>query len=202
MIRERPALAEEIVPARMVARAEEAAERQVEGRTYAQEGRAERPQVAAFIITNNINVSFGVFAGGLTAGLLTAWLLFYNGITLGLVLGLFHNYNALGYILVFVAGHGVLELTAIFISAGAGFRLAKALIAPGDRTRMDALIVEGRIAARMIGAVVTLLAIAGTIEGLLSTSDAPAVWKYGVSAATAVLLVLYLYNGSVIQRPL
>jgi len=195
MIRERPALAEEIVPAGMVARAEQAAERQVEGRTYAQASRAERPQVAALIITNNINVSFGVFAGGLTAGLLTAWLLFYNGTMLGLVLGLFQNYNALGYILVFVAGHGVLELTAIFISAGAGFRLAKALIAPGDRTRKDALIVEGRIAARMIGSVVTLLAIAGTIEGLLSTSDAPAVWKYGVSAATAVLLVLYLVNG-------
>src|SRR5437660_7656197 len=40
--------------------------------------------------------------------------------------------------------------------------------------------------------VVTLLAIAGTIEGLLSTSSAPAAWKYGVSAASAVFLVLYL----------
>ena len=195
MIRERPTLAEEIVSPGMVARAEEAGQRELEGRTYAQEGRATRPAVAAFIITNNINVSFGVFAGGLTAGLLTAWLLFYNGMMLGLSLGLFHNYNALGYLVVFVAGHGVLELTAIFISAGAGFRLAKALIAPGDRTRKDALIVEGRIAARMIGAVVTLLAIAGTIEGLLSTSNAPAIWKYGVSAATTVLLVLYFANG-------
>ena len=195
MIRERPALAEEIVSPGMVARAEEAGQRELEGRTYAQEGRATRPAVAALIITNNINVSFGVFAGGLTAGLLTAWLLFYNGMMIGLVLGLFHNYNALGYLVVFVAGHGVLELTAIWISAGAGFRLAKAMIAPGDRTRKDALLLEGRIAARMIGAVVTLLAIAGTIEGLLSTSNAPAIWKYGVSAATTVLLVLYLANG-------
>jgi len=47
----------------------------------------------------------------------------------------------------------------------------------------------------MIGAVVTLLAIAGTIEGLLSTSDAAPVWKYGVSATTAVFLILYLLNG-------
>jgi len=37
--------------------------------------------------------------------------------------------------------------------------------------------------------------IAGTIEGLLSASDAPAIWKYGVSAATAVLLIFYLMNG-------
>ena len=114
---------------------------------------------------------------------------------LGLGMGLFQNFHALGYLMTFIAGHGVLELTAIFISAGAGFRLAKALIAPGDRTRRDALVVEGKIAVRMIGAVVTLLAIAGTIEGLLSASDAPAVWKFGVSAATTVLLVLYLLSG-------
>ena len=195
MIRERPALAEEIVSPVMVARAEEAAERQVEGGSYAQAEGAARPVIASAIITNNIQVSFAVFVGGLTGGLLTAWLLFTNGMMLGLGLGLFHNYNALNYLVTFVAGHGVLELTAIFISAGAGFRLAKAMIAPGDRTRKDALIVEGRIAARMIGSVVTLLAIAGTIEGLLSTSDAPAIWKYGVSAATAVLLLLYFASG-------
>ena len=205
MIRDRPALAEEIVSPVMVARAEEAAENQVEGRGYAQASKEDRPVWAALIMSNNINVSFGTFVGGLTGGLLTAWLLFVNGMMLGLVIGLFQNYHALNYLMTFVAGHGVLELTAIFISAGAGFRLAKALIAPGDRTRRDALVLEGRIAARMIGAVVTLLAIAGTIEGLLSASDAPAIWKYGVSASTTLLLALYFVNGRrylVVQRPL
>jgi uncharacterized membrane protein SpoIIM required for sporulation/uncharacterized RDD family membrane protein YckC len=195
MIRERPALAEEVVPPVMVNRAEEAAERQAQGRSYAQEGAATRPRVAAMIITNNIQVSFGVFVGGLTGGLLTAWLLLTNGLMLGFALGLFQNHGALSYLTTFVAGHGVLELTAIFISAGAGFRLAHGVIAPGDRTRRDALVLEGRIAARMIGAVITLLAVAGTIEGLLSASAAAPIWKYGVSAATAVLLALYLLNG-------
>ena len=195
MIRERPSLAEEIVPPVMVRRAEQAAERTAEGRGYAEAPGEERPVIAAAIITNNIQVSFGVFVGGMTGGLLTAWLLFANGMMLGLGLGLFKNYNALSYLVTFVVGHGVLELTALFISAGAGFRLAKALIAPGDRTRKDALVLEGRIAARMLGAVVTLLAIAGTIEGLLSTSDASAVWKYGVSALTVVFLFLYLLSG-------
>jgi uncharacterized membrane protein SpoIIM required for sporulation/uncharacterized RDD family membrane protein YckC len=208
MIRERPSLAEEIVSPVMVGRAEQAAERQAEGRGYAEAEGEERPVIAAAIISNNIQVSFGVFVGGLTCGLLTGWLLFANGMMLGLGFGLFKNYGALGYLTTFVAAHGVLELTAIFISAGAGFRLAKAIIAPGDRTRRDALVMEGRIAVLMIGAVVTLLAIAGAIEGLLSTSDAPAVWKYGVSAATVVLLLLYLASGwgylktSVVQRPL
>src|SRR6266702_1184300 len=195
MIRERPTLADEIVSPIMVSRAEQAAQRQAEGRSYAQAEGEQRPVIAAAIISNNIQVSFGVFVGGLTCGLLTGWLLIANGMMLGLGFGLFKNYGALDYLTTFVAGHGVLELTAIFISAGAGFRLAKAIIAPGDRTRKDALVLEGRIAARMIGAVVTLLAIAGTIEGLLSTSDAPAIWKYGVSATTVVFLALYLASG-------
>jgi len=165
MIRERPALAEELLSPGMVARAEAAAENQTEGRGYAETSKENRPETAAWITTNNLTVSFLTFVGGLTGGLLTAWLLFTNGMMLGLVLGLFQNYQAMNYLLTFVLGHGVLELTAIFISAGAGFRLAQAIIAPGDRTRKDALVLEGRIAARMIGAVVTLLAIAGTIEG-------------------------------------
>jgi uncharacterized membrane protein SpoIIM required for sporulation/uncharacterized RDD family membrane protein YckC len=195
MIRERPSLADEVVSPVMVSRAEQAAEREAEGRGYAQAEGEERPVIAAAIISNNIQVSFWAFVGGMTAGLLTAWLLFSNGMMLGLGFGLFKNYGALGYLVTFIAGHGVLELTAIFISAGAGFRLAHAIIAPGDRTRRDALVVEGAIAIRMVGAVVTLLAIAGTIEGLLSTSDAPAIWKYGVSALSAVLLVLYFASG-------
>ena len=196
IIRERPALADELISPVMISRAEQAAEQEARGRGYAQAAAAERPRVAALIMTNNIRVSFGAFVGGLTGGLLTAFLLVSNGLMLGLSLGLFQNYGALNHLTTFVAGHGVLELTAIFISAGAGFRLAKALIAPGDRTRRDALVLEGRIAARMIGAVVTLLVIAGTIEGLLSTSDAPAILKYGVSAATTIFLILYLANGA------
>jgi uncharacterized membrane protein SpoIIM required for sporulation/uncharacterized RDD family membrane protein YckC len=195
MIRERPAIAEEVMPQVMINRAEEAAKREAQGRTYAQTSAEERPVVAALIITNNIQVSFGVFVGGLTCGLLTAWLLVANGMMLGFGFGLFKNYGVLSYLTTFVAGHGVLELTAIFISAAAGFRMAKAIIAPGDRTRKDALVIEGRIAARMIGAVITLLALAGTIEGLLSTSDAPATLKIGVSLATVVLLFLYFASG-------
>lgn len=203
LIRQQPSLAEELVSPVMVGRAEEAAARQAEGRGYAETGAETRPVLAAAIMTNNIQVSFGVLVGGITGGILTAWLLFTNGMMLGMGMGVFKNYGALEYLVTFVVGHGVLELTAIFFSAGAGFRLSKALIAPGDRTRRDALVVEGRIAVRMLGAVVTLLTIAGAIEGLLSASDAPAIWKYGVSAATAVFLVLYLVNGylSYSKRP-
>jgi uncharacterized membrane protein SpoIIM required for sporulation/uncharacterized RDD family membrane protein YckC len=195
MLRERPQLAEEIVPPVMVSRAEQAAEREAAGLGYARAESGERPIIAAAIISNNIRVCIVAFAGGMLAGVLTVWALIFNGLSIGMGFGVFANYHAAGYLATFVAGHGVLELTAIFISGGAGLRLAHALIAPGDRTRVDALVVDGRVAMHMIGAVVFLLAIAGSIEGLLSTSDAPRGWKLAVSVATGVFLVAFFATG-------
>jgi uncharacterized membrane protein SpoIIM required for sporulation len=193
-VRQRPALAEELLP-EMVSRAEQAAERSASGIGYAQSEDEDLPVIAAAIMSNNIIICFFALAGGMLAGTWTVVTLVRNGLAIGMGFGVFANYGSLNYLLTFVVGHGVLELTAIFISGGAGFRLAHALIAPGDRTRRDALVIEGAIAARMIGAVVTLLVMAGTIEGLLSASDAPTGLKFGVSAATTVFLILYLFSG-------
>jgi uncharacterized membrane protein SpoIIM required for sporulation len=196
LLRERPAVAEEVLPDGIIARARAGAEHRAHGLGYAEAPSMYLPVVASRIITNNVQVAFFAFALGSTAGLGTLVLLAMNGLFFGAVLGLFANYSLAGWLLTFVAGHGVLELTAIFIAGGAGFRVAGAMIAPGDRTRRDALVLEGRLAIRMVAAAVTLLAIAGTIEGLLSASDAPAAYKFAASAASAVFLFLYLRNGS------
>jgi len=195
VIRGRPELADDVLPPVMVSRAEQAADHAARGIGYGQSRKEDLPVIASAIISNNIAVAFWAFVGGMLAGTLTALVLVGNGASLGMGLGLFVNYHAGGYLTTFVAGHGVLELTAIFIAGGAGFRLAGALLLPGDLTRKDALVLQGRIAARMIGAVVSLLLLAGTIEGLLSASDAPAALKYAVSASTAALLALYLWSG-------
>jgi len=210
VLRERPELAEEIAPPVMVSRAEQAAERQARGIGYVETENEERPVLASWIISNNIMVCLAALAGGLVGGILTVLSLVYNGLSLGIGFGVFANHHAAGYLATFIAGHGVLELTAIFISGGAGLRLAQALVAPGDLTRKDALVLQGAIAVRMIGAVVCLLSVAGAIEGLLSASDAPAAYKFAVSAASAVLLACYFASGraylkrdpfSVIRRP-
>ncbi|OLD59190.1 MAG: hypothetical protein AUF60_06720 [Gemmatimonadetes bacterium 13_1_20CM_69_28] len=210
VLRERPELGEEIAPPVMVSRAEQAAERQARGIGYVETENEERPVLASWIISNNIMVCLAALAGGLVGGILTVLSLVYNGLSLGIGFGVFANHHAAGYLATFIAGHGVLELTAIFISGGAGLRLAQALVAPGDLTRKDALVLQGAIAVRMIGAVVCLLSVAGAIEGLLSASDAPAAYKFAVSAASAVLLACYFASGraylkrdpfSVIRRP-
>src|SRR5947208_2546910 len=194
-IRERPAIAEEVLPDEMIARARAGAGRRAEGIGYAEAPSMYLPVVASTIITNNVQVAFFAFAFGITAGIGTLLLLTLNGLFFGAVLGLFANYGLAGWLLTFVAGHGVLELTAIFIAGGAGLLVARGLIAPGDLTRRDALVLAGRRAARLVAAAVLLLCLAGTIEGLLSASDAAPAYKFAVSAASAVLLACYLASG-------
>ena len=194
-IRERPATAYELLPESIIARAEAGVSEAATGTGYAETPDPFLPVVASGIIANNVQVAFGAFVFGITAGLGTFLILAFNGLFLGAVLGVFANYGIATWLLTFVAGHGVLELAAIFVAGGAGLVLARALIAPGELRRRDALIVQGRTAISMIGAATCLLILAGVIEGFLSASDAAPAVKFGVSAASVVLLGLYLANG-------
>jgi uncharacterized membrane protein SpoIIM required for sporulation/uncharacterized RDD family membrane protein YckC len=195
VIRTHPELQDELVSPVMVSRARQAAANEARGIGYAESPKEDLPILASVIMSNNIRIGFWAFVGGLLLGLPTVLVLVTNGLSLGTGFGVFANYHAGGYLATFVAGHGVLELTAIFVAGGAGFRLAGAVLFPGDRTRRDALIVEGRVAAAMVGAVVTLLALAGAIEGLLSASDAPSGYKYLTSALSVAFLVIYFASG-------
>jgi uncharacterized membrane protein SpoIIM required for sporulation/uncharacterized RDD family membrane protein YckC len=200
LIRERPSLAEEVLPAVMLERADAGAARQQRGQGYVEIGAEDRPLMASSIMTNNIRVAFTCFAGGIFAGVGSLVLLSYNGLAIGAISGHFGNRGLLGYLWTFIIGHGVLELFAIWVAGAAGFLLGKALIAPGDLTRGDALVLTGRLAMRMIGAVVVLLVIAGLIEGFVSASTVPVAVRLGVSGASVVFLASYLANGWVYLR--
>ncbi|MEZ0385928.1 MAG: stage II sporulation protein M, partial [Verrucomicrobium sp.] len=86
---------------------------------------------SAELMQNNISVSFRALAFGITAGIGTVLLLFYNGVVLGAV--------ALDYIMdgqwVFLLGwllpHGSFEIPAILIAGQAGLVLGRALIGWG-----------------------------------------------------------------------
>jgi uncharacterized membrane protein SpoIIM required for sporulation len=195
LIRGQPALAYEVIPDGMIARAESGSGQQAEGRGYAAAPSPYLPFVASSIIANNVQVAFAAFAFGITAGVGTVFILVFNGLFFGAVLGLFANYALAGWILTFVAGHGVLELTAIFFAGAAGLLVGRALIAPGDVSRTDALVIHGRTAVRLVGAATSLLLLAGIIEGFLSASDSPAAVKFFVSGVSVVLVGLYAAAG-------
>ncbi|MFN8651362.1 MAG: stage II sporulation protein M [Gemmatimonadales bacterium] len=195
LLREQPALAQEVLPETMLERAEAGHARQLEGKGYVEEAAEKRPLMASYIMTNNIRVAFSCFAGGIFAGVGSLVLLAFNGLSIGAISGHFANVGLLGYLWTFVIGHGVLELFAIWVAGAAGFLLGKAFISPGELSRGEALALAGRLAMRMIGAVVVLLVIAGLIEGFVSASGEPLAFRLAVSGASVVFLLAYLANG-------
>lgn len=196
LIQERPALAYEVLPDLMIERAEAGRAREAEGVGYIEIAAEDRPLTAALLINNNVRVAFNCFAGGIFLGVGSLFLLAYNGLALGAAAGHYANVGLFGYLFTFIVGHGVLELFAIAVAGAAGFLLGLAVLAPGDLARSEALVVQGRIAIRMVGAVVVLLVMAGLIEGLTSASGASFSFRVAVSSASAVFLLLYLLNGA------
>jgi uncharacterized membrane protein SpoIIM required for sporulation len=180
----------------MLERAEAGRQRQAEGLGYYEADASDRPVIATAIISNNVRVAFNCFAGGAFFGVGSLLALGYNGLVLGATAGHFANAGILGYLFAFILGHGVLELFAISVSGAAGFLLGLALLAPGDLTRSEALVLRGRVAVRMVGFVVVLLIVAGLIEGLASASGASFTFRAAISAGSAVFLLLYLLNGA------
>jgi uncharacterized membrane protein SpoIIM required for sporulation len=155
----------------------------------------ERPIAASFIITNNVQISYTAFALGLTAGLGTIMILVLNGVSLGGAAGVFSAKGVAPLLLAFVAPHGILELSAICLAGGGGLLIASALILPGQVTRLEALVVQGRRAIRLVAASTLFLLVAGTIEGLISPRVWPVQWKLAVSAITAIAMILYVTLG-------
>lgn len=202
LLRERPGIASQILPEVMLRRAEAGRERASAGRTYGSVAPTGRPVVASFIITNNIRIAIACFAGGVFFGVGSLVLLAFNGLAIGTFAGHFANEGLLGYLMEFVVGHGVLELFAIWVAGAAGFLLGKSLLVPGDQSRADAAVASGRTAVRMMGAVVVLLVIAGTIEGFLSVSDRGLAARVTASGASIAFLVAYLARGAIWQRRL
>lgn len=151
-----------------------------------------RPIAGPLIIVNNVRVAVVAFAGGMTAGLLTLYVLATNGAMLGTIFAVVQGYGLTGGLLAFIAGHGVLELSAIFLSGGAGLRLAWAILQPGEHGRMDALRIGASQAARVMLLVIPVLGVAGLLEGFLSPSGAPDAVKAAVGIGTGALLWGYI----------
>lgn len=148
--------------------------------------------VSSEIMVNNIFVAFLCFSTGIFLGLGTVWSLFMNGLLIGGLAALYHRAGE-GYgFWAFIWPHGVIELTAIFIAGAAGLALAYRLFVPGEWTRPQALIQEGKVVIQLIAGVVPMFVVAAIIEGFLTPAPWPHGTKYLIALITGIVLVAYL----------
>jgi uncharacterized membrane protein SpoIIM required for sporulation len=150
------------------------------------------PMETSRIMTNNLAVSFVAFAGGILFGLMTFYVLSFNGIMLGVIGAACHQYGMSVALWSFVAGHGSLELPAILIAGGAGFRLGHSMLFPGALRWKDSVARGGVEAARLVSGVIPMLVVAGCLEGFFSPSQAPIWLKFTVGGMLFTLLLLWL----------
>lgn len=144
-------------------------------------------------IWNNVRIGFQTFAGGMLAGVGSAWFLGANGVVIGAVAGYLTQIGYSETFWSFVAGHSSTELTAIVLSGAAGFRLALAIIAPGNASRKAALVAAARPAVRIMYGAALLFLIAAFVEAFWSPLTAVAfAVKIGAGIAGWVLVIGYL----------
>ncbi len=152
---------------------------------------AVKPLASSFITTNNLSVAFSAFALGIT-GVGTIWLMFFNGLMIGVIGTATAQAGMALSLWSFVAAHGVLEIPAILIAGAAGLELARGVFFPGMLTRRDALTAAGARAIRLLVGAIPLLLIAGVIEGFFSPTHVSPMLKFTLAAFLLSALTLYL----------
>jgi len=144
------------------------------------------------IFTNNIRVTFYAFAYGAMLGVGTLCILAFNGAMVGAILALTYRAGFGNDLVAFMVGHGVIELSCIFISGGAGLLIGSALLMPGDLTRGDALKSRGLDAIYLVVGCVPLLVVAGIIEGFISPAPISPIIKFSIGGITGFAMYSYL----------
>lgn len=154
-----------------------------------------RQRFSAELMQNNISVSIKAMVLGITWGVFTVVILFYNGIILGAV---GHDYILAGegeFLAAWLLPHGSVELPAIFIGGQAGLIIARSMFGWGTNLRMRQRF------ARIRGDLITLICFAalllvwaGLVESFVSQYHAAQFrpWKIAFGSVQLAALVWYL----------
>jgi uncharacterized membrane protein SpoIIM required for sporulation len=159
------------------------------------DGAVDSSLMSASIMTNNIKVAILAFAGGITFGLLTVYLMVYNGILIGALAALFWHHGKSYDFWAYIVPHGMIELTAIFIAGGAGLLMGYKLFVPGQYSRGYQLKLQAKRSVQLLLGTIPLFVIAGVIEGFITPAAISLELKYIVAILTVIGLILYVVIG-------
>jgi uncharacterized membrane protein SpoIIM required for sporulation len=188
-------------PARRVAEEEKATHDQMQG---------SKTPFSAELMTHNTKVAIFTLALGMTWGIGTMLMLFYNGVILGAVAVDYIRAGEAKFLLGWLMPHGVIEIPAILIAGQAGLMLALAIIGRGSRLSLRTRLREvAQDVVTLIFGVGLLLIWAGFVEAFLSQYHEPIIpydAKIAFGCVELILLSLFLSKSgtrgkSEAQRP-
>ena len=151
---------------------------------------------SSYLMTHNTKVSIFTLALGMTWGIGTLIMLFYNGVILGAVAFDYVLAGETTFLLGWLLPHGVIEIPAIILAGQAGLVLAGALIGWGKplSLKMRLREISGDLVTLIFGTAIMLIW-AGIIEAFFSQYHEPVIpyaVKIGFGVLELTLLVLFL----------
>ncbi|MGB3760874.1 MAG: stage II sporulation protein M [Rivularia sp. (in: cyanobacteria)] len=189
-----PTFMSRVVPPRIISKVRE------DGELWTSSIVGVEPLVCSGITINNLKVSLGAVAGGITAGAFTIYIMVFNGLLIGAVATLVGQNNLAYPFWAFVFPHGSLELPAILLAGGAGLLISKAIFFPVKHRRFDAIKLHASQAIKLVFGIVPMLIIAGIIEGFFSSNPTiPNPIKYLTGLCLFAILVMYFSRKSEIS---
>jgi uncharacterized membrane protein SpoIIM required for sporulation len=151
---------------------------------------------SSYLMTHNTKVSIFTLALGVTYGIGTLIMLFYNGVILGAVAFDYITAGETLFLLGWLLPHGAIEIPAILFAGQAGLILAGALIGWGKPVslRMRLRKISADLVTLIFG-VAVLLIWAGIIEAFFSQYHEPVIpyaAKIGFGMIELIVLTLFL----------
>ncbi|MQA63739.1 MAG: stage II sporulation protein M [Actinophytocola sp.] len=142
---------------------------------------------------NNAWVAAGCLLLGVALGIPVVWILAMNAANVGIAAGLMAAAGRLDIFFGLITPHGLLELTAVFVAAGAGLKLGWTVIDPGGRKRADALAQEGRTIAGVALGLTVVLLISGAIEAFVTPSGLPTWARISIGVLAEAVFLGYVF---------
>jgi len=145
-----------------------------------------------YYIYNNVSIGFRTFASGLLFGIGTVFTTVYNGLVIG---GVATHLTMIGYgepFWGFVAGHSSFELLAIVLFSAIGLSLGRFLVAPGRKTRWQAIRDQVVYSMPIFYGATLMLVVAAFVEAYWSSGTlVPVTVKYTVGGSFWFLHLAY-----------
>ncbi|WP_214107607.1 stage II sporulation protein M [Acrocarpospora catenulata] len=147
---------------------------------------------AALVWVNNAWVAAQCVVFSALMGLPIPYILFQNAANVGLIGGLMIDAGRADVFFGLITPHGLLELTAVFLAAGAGMKVGWAVVAPGHRPRGQVLAEQGRAVMTVVIGLVVVLLVAGLIEALVTPSSLPTWARIGIGVLAEAVFLTYV----------